>query len=93
MNFTNKETYLQYRQHWKLNFFAAISSVRQAKKNLRMADSVYGKEPTGANWDKIYYARRAVSKSHELIRDMLTELAAAKKLAHQQWQANLNKVT
>lgn len=93
MNFTNKETYLEYRQQWKLNFFAAISSVRQAKKNLRLADSVYGKQRTGANWTKIYQAREALNKSHEVVRDMLTELSSAKKLAHQQWQSNLNKVT
>lgn len=91
MNFTNKETYLEYRQQWKLNFFAAISSVRHAKKNLRMADSVYGKQQLPANWAKIYHAREAFNKSHELVNSMLTELSAAKKLAHQQWQSNLNK--
>lgn len=93
MNFTNKETYLQYRKEWKLKFLATINSIKRAKRAIKEANSKYDASRSTASLLEIHKAYRGCREARSTFNEMLAEISNARKLASEQRLSNLKKTT
>lgn len=78
--FNSRQTYLEYRLHWKLRYFDAISDVRKKKAAVKEANRVYTPKRISDLWDSYY----DVKKARKVVQELCNELSAARELAASQ---------
>lgn len=91
MNFTSKETYIAARADWKAKYNTLSQEIRKTRRDFNLACSVSAKTPSSElYWEAIRNVQQLrITRSNQIstARNMLTELAEAKKEAARQWAA------